>query len=148
MAGLTGSLERATVRVLVAIYALAERQSHILHDLRTCRLRLVARPAGDPDVASGQREPRLGVIKGSDRLPLTEVVATGTILAKLSGVCIRVAGKAIACKPQEGAVQVFHFDRCALGGWNVREAVALLALESRVLALQGIASLSVVKRVL
>jgi len=60
-------------------------------------------------------------------------------------VMIFVAGEARGRKPQVRAIRIFNFDCRTLLGRNVRSSVALLALQSSVLAFQQVTCVLVVE---
>lgn len=78
-------------------------------------------------------------------LPVGEVMALHAILPKLAAMDVLVTRIAFLRQSEEGLSQVVHFDQWPLGLADMRRRMALAAFESRVLALQWIASLIVIE---
>ena len=116
VAGFARGLERAVVRIGVAIRALAERDPHKTQQLRIARLRLVTPLAKNPRVRARQREACARVVKPRHRLPVVEAMAPRAVLAKLALVRVFMTGEAVPRQAQETPVEVLHLDGRALGG--------------------------------
>lgn len=72
-------------------------------------------------------------------------MALHAILPKLAAMDVLVTRTALLRQAQEGLSQVVHFDQWPLGLADMRRRMALAAFESRVLALQWVASLIVIE---
>jgi len=101
--------------------------------------------ARDVCVQPGQRESRLGMVKGLGRFPILHVVASRALRPKLAFVRIAMARRAIRRKPHERFRQILLLNQCAFAGHKIRRRVTLLASHRRMPALQLEAGLRVIK---
>ena len=145
MTGLAPLRERAVMRILMAVRTLMEWNAYVLR-LAVCPVR-VALGALHLQVQPGQWVACLGVIELAyvDLLPIDEVVARKTILAKASLVLILMAGGAGGGKAEIGSAEIFDFDRTAFLRRNVRGIMALGALQPCMLALENVPGIFVIK---
>ena len=129
----------------MAVGTLIEWNAYVLR-LTVCAIG-VALGALHLEVQPSQRVACLGVIELAhvDRLPIDEVVARKTILAKTSFVLILVAGDACGGKAKISPAGVFDLDGSAFLGRNMRGIMALGALQPRMLALENVAGLFVIE---
>lgn len=143
--GLTSLRETAVVGILMAVGTLIEWNAYVLRlpvwpigvALRALHLQVQAR----------QRVACLGMIELAhvDRLPIDEVVARKTILAKASFVLILVAGDASSGKTEIRSAGVFNLDRSAFLGRNVRGIMAFGALQPGMFPLENVPGVFVIK---
>jgi len=145
MTGRTSLRETPVVRILVAVGALVEGDTHVLR-LTIGSVGMALR-ALHLSVQPSQRIPGLRVIELSDlqRLPVLEVMTLQTILAETAFVLIFMAGDACRRHSQIAAIEVFVFDRRAFLRRNVGGAMTLVAGQTLVLALQKVARLLVIE---
>lgn len=127
VAGLAGILERPVMGIGVAIRALPESDSDILHVGFWARHRDVAFFAGDVGVRAGQSKFRCRVIEFCGWLPACFSVAVRAGLPQLAVVLVCVAGAAVARKPKKSAIQIFNDNGAPLIRRNILRIVALLA---------------------
>lgn len=106
VAGLAGILERPVMGIGVAIRALLERDSNILHVGFWARHRDVAFLAGDVGVRAGQSKFRCRMIEFRRWLPACFSVAARAVLPQLPVMLVCVACAAVARKSQKSAVQI------------------------------------------
>jgi hypothetical protein len=147
VAGLARVLKGAMVWVGVAVFTRSELQSPVP--------RSTARPnwemaygANHLGMETRQRIPCLGVVEPADVLP-GRVGMTGlAVFAELSLVKILMAREARWRKTDEAPVQVFVFDQAPPFWLDVASQMAILAFNSRVLAVQEIAGLGMVESLL
>jgi hypothetical protein len=132
MAGFTSGLECSVMRIAVAVRALAERNSHELHQLRILGLGLMALLARDAGMLTRQCEPGLGMVKMADFLPVVEVMTLFALVAQSPLVRILVTGGAGTRQAEESAIQVLIVQLDALARADVLGNVALLAGEPSV----------------
>ena len=145
MTGLASLRKAAVMRILMTLRTLIEWNAYIL--------RLAVRPVGVAlgalhlQVQSRQRVACLGMIELADvdRLPIDEVVARKTILAKAALVLILVAGDAGGGKAEIGSAGIFDLDHRPFLGRNVRGIMALGALQTGMLSLENVTRLFMIK---
>ena len=133
------------MRILMALGTLIERNADILRlPVRTIG---VALRALHLQVQPGQRVACLGVIELAyvDLLPIDEVVARKTILAKASLVLILMAGGTGGGKAEIGSAEIFDLDRTTFLSRNVRGIMALGALQPCMLALENVPGIFVIE---
>ena len=143
--GLTTLLPEASfVRIAVAVIAFREGKSHVARLFIGSRR--VTLFAFHLPVLPGERIAGLRVIEGAgDIFPVREVVAGNAIRPEASAMWIFVAGGTGFGDANKTVVEVFDFDQCALSGGNMFRSMALLALHTRMLALERVARLFVVE---
>ena len=148
MAGLAVGFEAATMRVRVTRRALLEGQSDIPGSLLLGAQRLVILLAGYPDVNSNKRKFGFRVVESGRPLPLDQRVTSQTVFSQLAAVLVSMTGEAFTRQAKEGAVQIFLLDGGPFGLGNIAGFVALLTRKVRVLALEPISRLAMVKGLL
>ena len=145
VAGLTTLLpEAAFVRIAVAVIAFREGKSHVARLFVGSRC--VTLFAFHLRVLPGQRIARFRMIESpGDIFPVREVVTRSASRPEASTMWIFVASSTSLRDADKTAVEVFDLDQCALGGGNMFRSMALPALHTRMLALEGITRLLVVE---
>src|SRR6516165_8425730 len=140
MAGLARFFEFAAVWIDVAVDAVGKL--HVLVPYRPARcIGLVALIAGHLAVQSGQRIPRLRVIKLAflAHLPGFHVVALSALAPERSFVRIGMARSASRRLPEKGFGGILVFDQRPQVGKHVLGRVTFLASYTRVFAFQSVA---------
>ena len=117
----------STVRVFVAIRALAERKARIL-SLAVCARRMALRTL-HLCMQSGQRIPRFRVIEllDVDFFPAIETVTLLAVRAETSFMSVFMTAGACRRETEIGPAQVLDLDRCPILRGNVGRIVALIA---------------------
>lgn len=145
MAGLAGLRKTSTVRIAVAVRAVAEGNSRVAW--LVVWPRSMALLAGNRSVQSSQGIASLGVVELAhvDGLPVVIGMALKTIRSQPSIVLILVAGDAVRRNTQEGPTEILDFDDWPLSRRYMLGGMATGADQSGVLAFKSVASLLVVE---
>jgi hypothetical protein len=116
MTNVTRRLKGAAVRVRVAVRALAERDTYVLHRLRVSWFRLVTFLARDLGMKArkGVASPR--VVKARNGLPVAKAVALRAVLPEAAPMQICMTREAVPREAQKGPVEILNFNCRALGG--------------------------------
>jgi len=146
VATLTVSLKRAVVDILVAVAARRERDPVIFREsLSLFGQRAVALRARHFLVQPGKCEFGGRMFEAGRGLPGLEGVAAGAVRPELSAMLIGVAGAALRGESQVGMAQPLHSNVFSFGRQDVPRVVTAFTGHFRVLALQHIARLAMVK---
>lgn len=137
-------LERAVMRVPVAVGAIVELQAEIAR--RAVGAGCVAFLAGYLGVRPGEREAGLGVVNLLSSLPVGGVVALQAVRAQRTLMLVLMAVDAGASKSQVGVVEVFGGEHRSFRRTDPLRSVAASASHAGVLAIERKACLRMIKR--
>lgn len=146
VACLTALGEASAMGIGVAIRTLAKSDAGIARlAVRSGRMTFLA---GDLGMRTSQGIARLRVVElaDGDGFPVVVGVALQTIFAQPSFVLVLMTSHATCGNPEESLIRIGNFDGCAFGRRDVLGAMAAVAGQSRVFALEGVSGLLVVER--